>query len=354
MQTVTVNVSKTYDIIIGKDLLDSAGKITMDKVGGRVSAIITDDIVDSLYAERLTSSLLEAGYTVTKHVLPNGESSKNASNFIKLLNFLAASNLTRSDVVFALGGGVVGDIAGFAAASYLRGVRFVQVPTTLLAVVDSSVGGKTGIDLAAGKNLAGAFYQPDLVLCDYATLDTLPSELFNDGCSEVIKYGVICDGELFEMLKSPLKPQLESIINRCVKIKCDVVCADEYDTGRRQLLNFGHTFAHAIEKCSNFTVSHGRAVAAGMAMITRACVHKGICDPHCLTRLSELLCLYGLPGITEYSEAALFNAILADKKRSGTKITLVLPIRIGECILREVQLADVREYLQLSLKNGGG
>lgn len=352
MRTVTVKASKTYEIIIGKDLLDNAGSITTQKLNTEncSAAIITDDNVDKLYSQRLENSLINAGLKVIKYTIPHGEQSKNAVNYINILNFLAENHLTRSDFVFALGGGVVGDLAGFSAATYLRGIHLIQIPTTLLAMVDSSVGGKTGIDLESGKNLAGAFYQPDLVICDYNLLDTLPAHIFSDGFAEVIKYGMICDKDLFDIiLNAQVKPLLENIISRCVEIKRDIVTEDEFDTGRRQLLNFGHTFGHAIEKCSNYSISHGKAVAIGMEMITRACVRKGICDIESLHDLSEMLFRYNLPDNTEFKETALYNAILSDKKRSGENITLIIPKTIGECEPLKITIEGVREFIHLAM-----
>ncbi|NLA85923.1 MAG: 3-dehydroquinate synthase, partial [Clostridiales bacterium] len=278
MKKITVNASKTYDIQIGAGLLDQAGSYIADTVKGRTAAIVTDDRVDALYSGRLTASLATAGFTVIKYVIPNGEPSKNASQFIALLNYLADAKLTRADAVVALGGGVVGDLAGFAASSYMRGIGFIQIPTTLLAAVDSSVGGKTAIDLDSGKNLAGTFYQPDLVLCDHTLLDTLSEDYYRDGLAEVIKYGVIADRELFDMLKPPLKLRIEEIIARCVTIKRDIVSIDEKESGPRKLLNFGHTIGHAVETRSNYALSHGKAVAVGMAVISRASSKMGICD----------------------------------------------------------------------------
>jgi 3-dehydroquinate synthase len=353
MKTITVNASKTYEVMIGNGLLDRAGELIMDRAGGKVAAIVTDDMVDALYAKRLENALRDTGYMVVKYVLPHGERSKNAAAYVQILNFLAENRLSRKDVVIALGGGVVGDIAGFAAASYMRGICLIQVPTTLLAAVDSSVGGKTAINLEAGKNLAGAFYQPELVICDYSTLDTLSLEIFSDGCAEIVKYGMIADENLFHMLNSPVRPQVEAIIARSVEIKRDVVCADERESGARQMLNFGHTFGHAIEKCSNYTMTHGKAVAIGMAIITRAAVYKGLCDPTALTGLNKILDSLELPAQTGYGEQDLFDALLMDKKRSGTHITLVIPRRIGSCQLHKLPLTEVKEYLQVGLGTGG-
>ena len=220
----------------------------------------------------------------------------------------------RDDVIIALGGGVVGDLAGFVSSTYLRGIKFVQIPTTLLAAVDSSVGGKTAIDLKAGKNLAGAFYQPQVVLCDYSTLDTLPEEVFNDGCAEVIKYGVIASEELFEKCFKGIKENIEDIIYECVRIKRDIVAKDEFDIGMRQLLNYGHTIGHAIEACSNYEITHGSAVAIGMILITKAAVKLDICGENTLIRLEKLIKLCGLPYDTHYGVSELYEIMLSDKK----------------------------------------
>jgi 3-dehydroquinate synthase len=350
MKKITVNASKTYDIIIASGLLDFVGDQARKTVGGKSAAVVTDDIVDKLYSDRLIKSLTAFGYRTVKFVLNNGEASKNAENYIALLNFLAKEQFTRSDVVFALGGGVVGDLAGFAAATFMRGCRFVQLPTTLLAAVDSSVGGKTAIDLGAGKNLAGAFYQPELVLCDHTLLSTLPEGVFRDGCAEVIKYGVIADKALFDMLKKPIEYQLEDIIAQCVSIKRYVVCEDEFETGIRKLLNFGHTVGHAIEACSGYAISHGKAVAAGMAVISRACARMGICSFECSREIIHMLKRYSLPVTTGYSPESLSRAALSDKKRSGDTLTIVVPKAVGHCVLQEIASAELEHFISLGIE----
>ncbi len=350
MKIVKVNASKNYEVIIDNDLLDKAGEYIRQRAGGRIAAVITDDIVDGLYYERVHKSLEVNDYQVIKFVFNNGESSKNATNYIKILEFLASNKLSRSDVVVALGGGVVGDLAGFVSATYLRGIKFVQIPTTLLAAVDSSVGGKTAIDLEAGKNLAGAFYQPQVVLCDYSTLDTLPIEVFNDGCAEVIKYGVIASEELFDKCFDGIKENIEDIIYECVKIKRDIVSEDEFDTGKRQLLNYGHTIGHGIEACSNYEITHGKAVAIGMMLITKASVKLGICDEKVLKRLEKLIKLCGLPYDTHYGVSELYEIMLSDKKVDGTMINLVVPIRIGEAELKKVSTEEMRDILSKGLE----
>ncbi|MBQ7822339.1 MAG: 3-dehydroquinate synthase [Clostridia bacterium] len=349
MKTVDVSVGKGYNVYIERGSIDRVGELALEVVKPCTAAIITDDKVNALYADRLTASLETAGYKVVKFVFPNGEASKNAGTFINILEFLASNHLVRSDVIFALGGGVVGDLAGFSAASYLRGIRFIQIPTTLLAAVDSSVGGKTGIDLAAGKNLAGAFYQPEMVVCDPDLLKTLDRNIFCDGCAEVIKYGVISDARIFDMMREPDKLDIESIIERSVEIKRDVVVTDEKELGLRQILNYGHTFGHAVEKCSNFGISHGSAVAIGMAVMARGCEKAGICSRDYREMLEDIIKKYDLPINTDYSAERLFDALLSDKKRKSDGITLVIPKTPGECELAKVSLEKAREILSAGL-----
>ncbi len=333
MRRITVSASRAYDIIIGSDLLDRAGELAAGVISPCRTVIVSDDTVAALYSERLIASLKSAGYTPEMIVIPHGEDSKSAENYIKILNFLSDMRLSRSDCLFALGGGVVGDLTGFIAATYLRGIEFIQIPTTLLSMVDSSVGGKTAINLDAGKNLVGAFYQPSLVICDYSTLATLPDEIFSDGCAEVIKYGIINDAPLFEKLKKPIMPQIEDIIENCVRNKRDIVNEDERDNGVRQLLNLGHTAGHAIEKCSDFEISHGSAVAIGTVLITRASVALGYCTEENLNEIISIFNQYNLPTECPFDAKALASVASADKKRAGAKINLVIPYGIGNCKL---------------------
>ncbi|MGI6746080.1 MAG: 3-dehydroquinate synthase [Firmicutes bacterium ADurb.Bin300] len=350
MKTVRIDTpSRSYPVHIADNMLDRAGELAAEHVGICKAAIITDNIVDGLYADKLENSLRKSGFDTVKFVIPSGEKSKNAENFLLILNFLAENGLSRPDAVFALGGGVVGDIAGFAACVYLRGIKLVQIPTTLLAMIDSSVGGKTAIDLSSGKNLAGAFYQPNIVICDCSALETLDYEQRANGFAEIIKYAVICDKELFEGLKVPKSLDISDIILRCVEIKRDIVTADERDTGRRQILNFGHTLGHAIEKLSGFTLAHGKAVSIGMAIITKACENAGICENSCYNELVQMLNRYSLPSKTSHTQESLFNAAISDKKRKGEKITLVLPEKIGRCFLKTMSLSEMREIIKLGI-----
>ncbi|MEA4833041.1 3-dehydroquinate synthase [bioreactor metagenome] len=351
MKIISVKTpSKKYEVRIEKKLLLYAGTFAAEvRVPGK-AVIVTDSNVNLLYSDMLDTSLRKAGFEPVKYVFTAGEQFKNAVTYIGLLNFMAESRLTRTDTVFALGGGVTGDLAGFAAATYMRGIGLIQIPTTLLADVDSSVGGKTAIDLDEGKNLAGAFYQPDMVICDPETLSTLPKNELSNGYSEVIKYGIIRDAALITSLGDFTGDTSEDIIARCVEIKRDIVCADEREAGERQILNFGHTFGHAVEKCSGYMIPHGNAVAIGMMVITKACVKKGLCPVSCLDETENSLRRYGLPLTTEYDTESLFAAVLSDKKRSSDRLTLVIPRDIGVCELKSVSLLEAKEFLRLGLE----
>lgn len=344
MNCVTVSASRRYDILIGSGLLPALGREARKLGKAQKICIVSESTVWPLYGEAAGESLKSAGFQVVSFVFPAGEESKNGAVFLELLNFLAENQLTRSDLIVALGGGVVGDLAGFAAASYLRGIRFIQVPTTLLAAVDSSVGGKTAIDLPAGKNLAGAFCQPSLVLCDTDTLNTLPVDIFRDGCAEVIKYGVLYDPALFAHLEEKgLDFDREAVITRCVELKRNVVMEDEFDTGARMKLNLGHTIGHGVEAASHFAVSHGKAVAIGMAIVSRA---SGCRDTG---RILGLLEKFGLPTATEYTADELYVYTLSDKKRSGGTVNLIIPRSIGDCTIAPTPIDALRSFLQAGL-----
>ena len=341
MKTVTVNASKTYDVKIGPKLLSTIGEEAKTFPKAEKVCIVSDSTVWPLYGEIVQNSLVNAGFIVTNFIFPAGEESKNGIVYLDLMNHLALSQLTRSDLIVALGGGVVGDLAGFAAATFLRGIRFIQVPTTLLAAVDSSVGGKTAIDLPSGKNLCGAFCQPSLVLCDTDTLNTLPQPIFRDGCAEVIKYGVLYDADLFaELERDGLDFQRESVIARCVAWKRDVVVEDEFDTGARMKLNLGHTIGHGVEAHSNFTISHGSAVAIGMAIVSRA----SKCPD--ADRIIRCLTQFGLPTETEQNANDIYNYTLSDKKRSGQTVNLIIPHTIGDCRIVPTDVGMLKTFIE--------
>ena len=347
MKTVHIDASRSYDVRIGRGLLDDCGRQIAERVRCASAAVVADDTVYALYGERVCASLEAAGVRTVCYVFPHGEKSKNLLEYAKILNFLAENRVTRADALIALGGGVTGDLGGFAAATYLRGIPFVQLPTTLLAAVDSSVGGKTAVDLPAGKNLAGAFYQPELVLCDLDTLDSLPREIFLDGCAEVIKYAVLGSRALFALLADiPSGKGLEEVTARCVEMKRDFVQSDELDRGARQMLNLGHTFGHAVEASSRFTLSHGKSVAIGMAMILRAACSRGLCSAETRDAVIALLQRYGLPTECPYPADMLLGALSADKKIFGTRLNLVVPTDIGACRLLPVGVDELSGWLR--------
>ena len=337
-----------YEIRISRSLRHQAGALISRVHTPCRVLLLTDDTVEALYAREVAESLTAAGFSIVTHVIPHGEASKSAVSLMDLLEKMATEHLTRSDLLVALGGGVVGDLGGFAAAVYQRGIPCIQMPTTLLAMVDSSVGGKTAIDLAAGKNLCGAFHQPSLVICDTECLNTLPPEILADGMAEVIKYAFISDRSLFDLLQQDA-PHMEEVIRLCVEDKRALVEADETDKGARQLLNLGHTVGHAIEACSDFTISHGSAVAMGMVIITRAAVKTGICEAETLNALIALLEKYGLPTECPFTTEQLYAVDLSDKKRAGNSITLVVPYGVADSRLVTVPADALEEYIRAGL-----
>ena len=347
MRKLSVAASKNYDILIGNGLLSQLGGYVKELGKIQTVALISETTVYPLFGQATEKSLADAGFQVKSFVFPAGEASKCADTYMKLLAFLARNHLTRTDAIVALGGGVVGDLAGFAAATYLRGIRFVQVPTTLLAAVDSSVGGKTAIDLPEGKNLVGAFWQPSLVLCDTACLDTLPKATFRDGCAEVIKYGILFDRDFFDYLSGTgMEFDREYVIERCVAMKRDVVDRDEFDVGTRKLLNLGHTIGHSVEANSRFTLSHGQSVAIGTAIVARAAAAKGILSMEDCGRILKTLRAYGLPVETSDDPEILAGIALSDKKRSGSTLDLIVPEAIGSCKVLPVPVSDVLAWIQ--------
>lgn len=350
MKTITVNASRSYEVLLGAGILPKLGTELRKRTKARRAAVVSDSNVFPLYGETAVQSLRDAGFEVSNFVFPAGEQSKNLNTYGEILNFFAENRLERDDVAVALGGGVTGDITGFASASYRRGMDYVQVPTTLLAAVDSSVGGKTAVDLPAGKNLAGAFHQPLMVLCDTQVIASVPEEVFRDGCGEVIKYGFLGNAAFLEELElRPAKQQLEHIIEVCVTMKRDIVNADEFDRGCRALLNYGHSFGHAVEKCSSFTLSHGQCVGIGMVMMARAAMAKGYCGREVLEKTLALLKRCGLPTETEYSAQELFSAALSDKKMSGGQMHLIVPTAVGETEIVKIPAEEMEEWIRLGL-----
>ncbi len=343
MKKVRVEASTAYDILIKNGLLGEAGSLIREIAKGRTAVIVSDSNVFPLYGGILENSLRKENFNVLSFVFEAGEESKNTDTLVSLWEFLALNHVTRSDILVALGGGVTGDLTGFAAATFLRGIRYVNIPTTLLSMVDSSVGGKTAVDLKNGKNLAGAFYQPSLVIIDPDTLSTLPPNIFNDGMAEVIKYGMINTQGL--LLKLQGEYDINEIIEICVTAKRDIVAVDERDTGVRQLLNFGHTPAHGIEILSGFTVSHGSAVAIGMVIMTKAAIKKGRCEEAALNELLSLLNKFSLPTAPVFSPEEISDIALSDKKRAGDEIALVIPEKAGKCVLKKIPVTELSSFI---------
>ena len=338
---ICIDVEPSYDVVIGEGILSSCGSLLLDAMNPCKAAVITDTNVGPLYLETVKESLSEAGFQVSAFAFPAGEQNKRMETLGQVLEFLAAEKLTRTDIVVALGGGVVGDLAGFAAGCYLRGIRFVQLPTTLLAAVDSSVGGKTAVDLSAGKNLAGLFWQPSMVICDTAVLKKLPDSILAEGAAEAIKTGMLSGEALFELCENGVRENLTEIVAGCVRHKGSVVEQDERENGLRKTLNLGHTPAHAIELLSGFAVSHGNAVAIGLAQMSRAAEKMGEAEKGMAVRVIRTLEAAGLPTITEYSPKDMAKAAFADKKRSGGNITVALPAGIGNCLLRTISMDEL-------------
>ena len=355
MSIINVNLgAKSYQIEIAAGLLDKAGAKIRSVSKAQRAAIISDSNVDALYGGRLQKSLEGSGFTVTRIVFPAGEKSKCLAELAKIYDRLAAAGITRSDLVVALGGGVTGDLGGFAAATFLRGVDYVQVPTSLLAQIDSSVGGKVAVDLPAGKNLVGNFYQPKLVLIDTELLRTLPVRFLHDGLAEAIKYGCIRDKALFEKISAmrdddELLANIGGIVERCCAIKAEIVEHDEFDTGERMVLNFGHTIGHAVEKCCGYTdYTHGEGVGIGMALLTRQTEKLGLTVPGTAGAICKVLQKYNLPVDAPYAETDLLAGIGMDKKKSGSSITLIILKEIGSSFLQKTDWQALPDYVKRS------
>jgi len=341
MKTIKVEASKNYEVLIGGGILPLAGELTAKIKKPGKAIIVSDGNVFPLYGETAVKSYKNAGFEVKSFVFEHGEQSKSMETAVRLLEFMATEGLSRGDLAIALGGGVTGDLTGFAASVYLRGIDYVQIPTTFLAAIDSSVGGKTGVNLAAGKNLAGAFHQPAAVFCDVDTFATLPEEVFADGAAEAIKYGCIADEKLFEtLLNNDIKENIADVAETCVKIKRGLVEEDEFDGGARRLLNFGHTAGHAIEALSGYKISHGQAVAKGMYIMAKRC------GDDAAAQILRALEKYKLDANCPYPAEALAQKALSDKKRNGGEITIVLLNKIGEAYLKKIAVGELVNYFR--------
>ena len=347
MKKFTISTTHPYDVIVGRDIIQDSSKFIAERFSKCKACVMTDSEVNTLYADQVVESLKQEGFTTTRVIFPNGEHSKSLNTYAKILEALAEDFFTRTDIIVAVGGGIVGDIAGFAAATYLRGISYVQITTTYLSAIDSSVGGKTSINLLGGKNLVGAYWQPSLVICDYGTFDTLSPEYILEGKAEAAKSAFVSDANLIPYIQ---QDDFHHVVERCISIKKSIVEADELDTGLRQLLNFGHTIGHGIEKLSAFTVTHGQAVAKGMVVETKAAYALGLTSTDISAEISSILEGLGFDLSVDYSSDDLYRYALTDKKIYGDKITVVVPEAIGKCKLLKIPMSDLHEFIRLGME----
>ncbi|HHX36601.1 MAG TPA: 3-dehydroquinate synthase [Clostridiaceae bacterium] len=354
MRTISIKTQqREYDVTIGVGALAELGAIAAATTTGRKAIIVSDDIVGPLYIPQLNKTLREAGFKAFSYTHVSGEAHKNIHMLQRLYNIFAQLELTRTDLIIALGGGVIGDVAGFAAATYQRGIPYIQVPTSLLAQVDASVGGKTAIDMPFGKNMVGAFYQPWAVVIDPAVLATLPVPRISEGMAEVIKYGCIKDEGILEQVQTR-DFQTTAIIARCVEIKAAVVAADEFDKGERMLLNFGHTLGHAIEKATHYSLyTHGAAVACGMVAAIRIGIQLGITPPTLETALKSLLEFWQLPTAAAISKEEVLATVRKDKKWLSGTLNFILLEEFGRAIIRPMQLEELTELVEITWLEAG-
>ncbi len=360
MKKIRVNLRKySYDIQIERGILEQAGERMRQISGAEKAAVITDDTVNALYGDRLEESMKEAGFAVRRISFPAGETSKTLSVLDCVYGELADFGMTRSDLAVTLGGGVPGDLGGFAAATYLRGIPLVQIPTSFLAQIDSSVGGKVAVDLPMGKNLVGSFYQPAGVLIDPDLISSLPVRYLHDGMAEAVKYGCIKSIRLFELLeriqdREEMHRKLEQIIYECCMIKARIVERDEYDLGERMQLNFGHTLGHAAEAFFHYeTYTHGEGVAVGMSMVTEMSEKQGLTQPGTAARLETLLKKFELPIHTEAPLEDLLALAEHDKKKRGDDLTLIILSCIGEARPLRMHFADFQKFMKGEMHEGG-
>lgn len=354
MTTVTVALTDhAYPVMMEQGLRHRCGAVIAERIAPCKMAVITDENVAPHYLADVTASLEQAGFSVLPIVVAPGEGSKSFTTLATVVEAMAAAKFTRTDCALALGGGVIGDLTGFAAGCYLRGISFVQMPTTLLAAVDASVGGKTAVNLDAGKNLAGLFHQPQMVLCDPQCLATLTPHCIADGAAEAIKTGILGDSELFAVYESgDPAASYEEIIARCVAYKAKIVAEDPTEHSVRKLLNLGHTIGHAVERASDFGISHGHAVAIGMAYVARAAAKRGMLSHKDAQRILHTLQRNALPVETAFDPRTLDTLTKVDKKATGSSITVILPERIGACRMEKLSLDAMGELILDGVQEG--
>lgn len=356
MNTITVDLTTDlYQIYVGHNLLKQAGKLIRSSTSGSKILIVTHPNLQNLYGAELLGSLETAGYSVTTALIPSGEHSKSFDSYQKLINTLAKNRFTREDIVVAFGGGVISDLAGFVAATYMRGCALIHIPTSLLAMIDSSIGGKTAIDLPFGKNLVGAFYNPKAVIVDLELLNSIPAPLLQDSCGELIKYSVLSGSNLFNKIilaRNPMQvidaSYRQELIQACVEIKKSIVEVDFKEAGSRKLLNLGHTLGHAIETLSNFELGHGSCVAAGTNMMAKACSKLGLCSCKDAEKIAQLTQSYNLPTSTSFTVEELYSTALHDKKSHTDSIDVALIYGIGDVRIERKSFAELKQLIELA------
>lgn len=356
MNTISVDLtSDSYQIYVGHHLLAQADKLIRSQTSGSKILLVTHPDLNNLYGTELLTSLESAGYSVIAATVSTGEHAKSFESYQQLVDILAKHRFTREDIVVGLGGGVIGDLAGFVAATYMRGCALIHIPTSLLAMIDSSIGGKTAIDLPFGKNLVGAFYNPRAVIVDLELLNSIPAPLLQDSCGELIKYGVLSGHDLFNKISLARNPmqvidvsRRQELIQACIEIKKSVVEADFKEAGSRKLLNLGHTLGHAIETLSNFELGHGSCVAAGTAMMAQTCSKLGLCSYEDAKSIAELTQSYELPTSTSFTVEELYSAALHDKKSHADSIDVALIYGIGDVRIERKSFAELKQLIELA------
>lgn len=354
MMTVNVRASKEYNVEIGDGIVSKLGEMTKAVCPKAIKALIVSETnVAALYLDVVKAQIEGAGIEVSTYVFEAGEKSKNINEIAGMWDKMAEAGFTRTDIVVGLGGGVTTDMAGFAASTFLRGIDVIQVPTSLLAMVDASVGGKTGIDIPMGKNQVGAFWQPSLVLEDTSFLKTLPDDVFTEGMGEVTKYAFIMDEKLMDLLEKQNgnirddAQVLENVIGMCVADKAEVINEDENDNGRRQILNYGHTAGHVIERDSGFTKPHGICVAKGMGIFMDACVKEGTLSAEDAKRMKDLLAMYKLPVSDEITAEDIVKGAMNDKKKRGNTLSVILVNKIGKAEIKKMTAEEFLKFLSV-------
>lgn len=356
MNTITVDfTTDLYPIYVGQNLLEQAGKLICSSTSGSKILVVTHPNIQKLYGAKLLASLETAGYSVTTATIPSGEHSKSFDSYQQLIETLAKNHFTREDIVVAFGGGVISDLAGFVAATYMRGCALIHIPSSLLAMIDSSIGGKTALDLPFGKNLVGAFYNPRAVIVDLELLNSIPAPLLQDSCGELIKYGVLSGSNLFNKITLARNPMQvidtsyrQELIQACIEIKKSIVEIDFKEAGSRKLLNLGHTLGHAIETLSNFELGHGSCVAAGTNMMAKACSKLGLCSYEDAEKIAQLTQAYNLPTSTSFTVEELYSAALHDKKSHAKSIDVALIYGIGDVRIERKSFTELKQLIELA------